>query len=889
MDVSIKATTEGFEDAKRKIEGAADSLDKLGKKTEDTSESLDGFKVAATAAATVLAAGVTYAATKAWEKLEEGVSTVRELGDKLNSLSQTTGLSVEKLGAMKLVAETSNSSLEAFANGISQFNRHIDDATKGTGASADAFARLGISLKDNQGNLKSTDQLFGEFADKMSSFADGSGKTAIAMELLGRAGKDLVPLLNEGSEGFRKLEEEARKAGIVMSAETAKAAQELNQNMAVLKAYGEGFWREIASPIVAGLAEITRYMRDLRNEGDGVIAMFLGGFARASSLAIFGSPKGNLAANRAKEIELIAQIRRVEAGEGNIFEQGAGTAHLYKKLQEVYAERTGLEGQVAVEDPNLFNPSGTKTTPPPRSGKPDKERSLESTYGDAKRQMAEWVKVNYLSAEEAGAAWQNFYDGWSSAAEGNSKVGLQIEADRIATADKSYQAQVKTIDGVLKAQEDAQKESIKLMEDQQKAQNALDKEDERTMKEVRDIMGRYAMEDIANINKQVYLTRNDHIAALEALKRKNIEMGDAGTKGVEDVDNALRKLQTDEKWFSEELAKMFAVSVPQAILQTVKTIEGSLSNSIYQFVTGAKSLGDALKGFFSSVAQSIIKMFADIAAKKILESLIPTSLWSSFGLSAAGSAAGSTVSGAAGAAGGQTILSAGGAALQNGWSALTGGGSVGASEAAWYGGSAATGGAAATGGTAAGSTAAGSSLTAASFMETAGPAAFVAAGLQIFFGEGGIFGHHDTTDYRTPEQKAMQTSVEAEMEKMSLDPLAPAVVNWLMGNTGGPRGDYAYSKDPEATKAMIAIAIKELDAMSWMTKGVEAGASGLDTLVTRPTLFLAGEAGSERVTVSPLSGAARNGIGRAGGITINGPAMFDEYTFRRFKRMMAAA
>ena len=64
-----------------------------------------------------------------------------------------------------------------------------------------------------------------KIADKFAVMKDGSEKTALALDLFGRAGAKLIPMLNEGSAGISELQEEARALGIVLGKEDLKAAE----------------------------------------------------------------------------------------------------------------------------------------------------------------------------------------------------------------------------------------------------------------------------------------------------------------------------------------------------------------------------------------------------------------------------------------------------------------------------------------------------------------------------------------------------------------------------------------------------------------------------------------------------------------------------------------
>ncbi|OZB14331.1 MAG: hypothetical protein B7X58_08110, partial [Marinobacter sp. 34-60-7] len=75
------------------------------------------------------------------------------------------------------------------------------------------------------------DDVFKDIADRFSEMEDGSAKTALAVEIFGRAGAKLIPLLNSGSSGLSDMASEARRLGISFGEDAAKAAEEFNDNL----------------------------------------------------------------------------------------------------------------------------------------------------------------------------------------------------------------------------------------------------------------------------------------------------------------------------------------------------------------------------------------------------------------------------------------------------------------------------------------------------------------------------------------------------------------------------------------------------------------------------------------------------------------------------------
>ena len=151
-----------------------------------------------------------------------------EAGDAMNDLSQRTGVSVESLARFKKAAATSGTDIDAVAKSLSRLSRGMyEAATTGKGATADAFKALGISAKDAAGNIKSADQVTLEIADKFKTMPDGVEKTALAMQLFGKAGAEMIPMLNEGGKAIESLSTK-------MTTAFAQKADEYNDKLATL-------------------------------------------------------------------------------------------------------------------------------------------------------------------------------------------------------------------------------------------------------------------------------------------------------------------------------------------------------------------------------------------------------------------------------------------------------------------------------------------------------------------------------------------------------------------------------------------------------------------------------------------------------------------------------
>lgn len=188
----------------------------------------------------------------------EMVSKTAEAGSQMRILSQEIGMASEKLGAFQYAAKQSGTNVEAFTRGLGLFAKNLyttgDEGTK-IGA---VLKVMGLSADDAK---KPMDELLLVLADKFANMKDGIGKTAIAMELFGRGGKEMIPVLNLGAEGIKKWTDEAKKLGIVFDQEASEAAHKFEQNLNTLKASAQGLAYEIGNKLIPILNDLFKLFK----------------------------------------------------------------------------------------------------------------------------------------------------------------------------------------------------------------------------------------------------------------------------------------------------------------------------------------------------------------------------------------------------------------------------------------------------------------------------------------------------------------------------------------------------------------------------------------------------------------------------------------------------
>lgn len=158
--------------------------------------------------------------------LAEVANKVTEMGVSFTKAAQQTGISATALSSLAFVAKASDVGFQSMVKGLEMLDRGLAQAAKGSGPASNALKVLGVDAHTATGQLKSNEQLLNELADKFASFKDSPEKTALAMQLFGRSGAEMLPILNLGSKGIKQLQGDSDALGATMHGPLLKATED---------------------------------------------------------------------------------------------------------------------------------------------------------------------------------------------------------------------------------------------------------------------------------------------------------------------------------------------------------------------------------------------------------------------------------------------------------------------------------------------------------------------------------------------------------------------------------------------------------------------------------------------------------------------------------------
>lgn len=231
------------------------------------------FNKIQSAAKTAAAAVTGYLALN---QVKEAIKGQLDYADQLAKTSQKVGVSTETLSAYAYAAELAGVNFEQLQKSLIFLSKGSVDAARGIGESKDAFDAMGITVKNTDGTLKSNSQLLEEVADKFATYKDSAEKTALAVKIFGKAGADMIPLLNGGRDAIKEASDEAEKFGIIIGSDFAKRAETVNDNFTRISKAGQGLSLMLAETLLPKLERLTTVMVEAAKEGGILKALFIG-------------------------------------------------------------------------------------------------------------------------------------------------------------------------------------------------------------------------------------------------------------------------------------------------------------------------------------------------------------------------------------------------------------------------------------------------------------------------------------------------------------------------------------------------------------------------------------------------------------------------------------
>lgn len=233
--VNLRAMSEQFKD--------------MGNKLTAAGQAMRGLSMAAAAVAASIGAVTVKSASWA---------------DDINTMSKVYGIGTRELQQYSAAAELVDVDVETIAKSHSKLTKQMNSAADGTGASAEAFEKLGVSVTNSDGSLRDADTVWQETIAALGQVTNETERDALAMQLMGKSAQELNPLIEDGGEAYKNLADTLAKYDLdYIDQETLDQANAFNDSLDTIKAVGMVAFQQLGTQLAAYLAPAMERVVDL--------------------------------------------------------------------------------------------------------------------------------------------------------------------------------------------------------------------------------------------------------------------------------------------------------------------------------------------------------------------------------------------------------------------------------------------------------------------------------------------------------------------------------------------------------------------------------------------------------------------------------------------------
>lgn len=231
------------------LRAASEQFRQMGDKLTAAGQAMTGISTAA--AAVTAAIGALTVKSGMW-------------ADDLNTMSKVYGIGTDELQKYSAAADLVDVSVETIAKSHLKLTKSMSGSEDETGAQAEAFAKLGVAVKDSEGNLRDADAVWQETIAALGEVENETEREALAMTLMGKSAAELNPLIEDGGEAYKNLSDTMSKYGLdFIDQETLDQANEFNDALDTIKAIGLVAFQQLGTQLASYFAPAMEKVVDL--------------------------------------------------------------------------------------------------------------------------------------------------------------------------------------------------------------------------------------------------------------------------------------------------------------------------------------------------------------------------------------------------------------------------------------------------------------------------------------------------------------------------------------------------------------------------------------------------------------------------------------------------
>jgi phage-related protein len=278
----VENNEKAMEQSADATEENADAVEEFGKEADESGKSALklGDIIKANLISDAIKAGLTAlvdGVKAVGGAMKDSITAGAGYADTFLTMSVQTGISTENLQKYNAVAELVDVSTETMTKSMAKNIKSMTTASSGTGAMAEAYAKLGVKVTDADGKLRDSETVYWETIDALKNVTDETERDSVAMELLGKSAQELNPLIAQGSEGIKAMGDEAVKMGAVLSEDALSALGAVDDEMQRFGSISSATSNILASAFAPAMSTLMGGVNDVGQAFNGLITAVIGG------------------------------------------------------------------------------------------------------------------------------------------------------------------------------------------------------------------------------------------------------------------------------------------------------------------------------------------------------------------------------------------------------------------------------------------------------------------------------------------------------------------------------------------------------------------------------------------------------------------------------------
>jgi phage-related protein len=209
-------------------------------------------------------------------KFSSLASNALESADSIQQMADQTGMSAEDIQKWQYAGDTLGVSIDKITGAQSKLTKSMDNVRDGSDKYVKAFNTLGVEVTNSDGSLRDSSTVMTEVFNALDKVKNQTDRNALAMQIFGKGAKDLNPIISAGTGELKKLSEQAKKSGAVMSNDTVSALDDFGDTMDQAKKSVTGMAGSILKELMPTLKPMIKEVQDNAPE----IAKTIGSIAK---------------------------------------------------------------------------------------------------------------------------------------------------------------------------------------------------------------------------------------------------------------------------------------------------------------------------------------------------------------------------------------------------------------------------------------------------------------------------------------------------------------------------------------------------------------------------------------------------------------------------------